>query len=91
MTAAVNGVADEHFLMKQMRAASRLTICRYATVNSKHLGTVSNRPSKCPKFYTNRIFGEQNLRQNFCKFGQNFNCNKMTYLIKYTYTVQFSI
>ena len=41
MTAAVNGGADKHFLMKQMRVASGLTVCRYATVNSKNLGIVS--------------------------------------------------
>ena len=50
-----------------------------------------SRPSKCPKFYTNRILGDQNLRQKMRNFGQNLNCNKMTYLIKYTLTVQFSI
>ena len=49
------------------------------------------RPSKCPKFYTNRILGEQNLRQKVRKFGQNLNRDIMTYLIKYTLTVQFSI
>ena len=49
------------------------------------------RPSKCPKFYTNRILGEQNFCQKVRKFFQNSNCNKMTYLIKYTFTVQFSI
>ena len=49
------------------------------------------RPSKCPKSYTNRILGEQNLRQKVRKFCKIFNRNKMTYLIKYTLTVQFSI
>ena len=49
------------------------------------------RPSKCPKLYTNRILGEQNLRQKVRKFGQNLNRDIMTYLIKYTLTVQFSI
>ena len=51
----------------------------------------TNRPSKCPKFYTNRNLQEQNLRQKLRKFGQNLNCNKITYLIKYTLIVQFSI
>ena len=50
-----------------------------------------SRPSKCPKFYTNRNLGEQNLRQKVRKFGQNLNRDIMTYLIKYTLTVQFSI
>ena len=49
------------------------------------------RPSKCPKFYTNRILGEQNLRQKVRKFGQNLNRDKLTYLIQYTLTVQFII
>ena len=40
------------------------------------------RPSKCPKFYTNRILGEQNSRQKVRKFGQNLNRNKLTYLIQ---------
>ena len=26
-------------------------------------GEEDSRPSKCPKFYTNRILGEQNVRQ----------------------------
>ena len=50
-----------------------------------------DRPSKCPNIYTKRILGEQNLRQKMFKFSQNFNRNKMPYLIKYTLTVQFSI
>ena len=41
--------------------------------------------------YTNRIFGEQNLRQNVRKFCQKFNHNKITYIIKYSLKVQFSI
>ena len=40
VTSAVNGGADEHFLMKQMRVASGSTVHRYGTVNSKNLGTV---------------------------------------------------
>ena len=51
----------------------------------------NGRPSKFPKFYTNRILGEENLRQKVRKFCQNVNRNKMMYLIKYTLTVQFSI
>ena len=43
------------------------------------------------KFYTNRILGEENLRQKVRKFCQNVNRNKMMYLIKYTLTVQFLI
>ena len=34
------------------------------------------RPSKCPKFYTNRILGDKNLRQKVRKFCQNLNRNK---------------
>ena len=49
------------------------------------------RPSKCPKFYTNRIWGEQNLRQKVRKFCQNLNRDKMTNSIKHTLTIQFSI
>ena len=49
------------------------------------------RLSKCLKFYTNRIQGEQNLRQKLRKFCQHLNYDKMAYLIKYTLTVQFSI
>ena len=48
------------------------------------------KPSKCPKFYASRILGEQNLRQKESKIFHNFNRDKMTYLIKYTLTVQFS-
>ena len=51
----------------------------------------SGKPSKCPKFYTNRILGEQNLRQKVRKFRHNLNRDKITYLIKYALTVQFSI
>ena len=35
-----------------------------------------DRASKCPKFYTNSILGEQNLRQRVCKFFENFNCDQ---------------
>ena len=49
------------------------------------------RPSKCPKFYTNRILGEQNWCQKVRKPCQNLNCNKITYLIKYSLTIQFWI
>ena len=42
------------------------------------------RPSKCPKFYTNRILGKPKSQQKVSKFFQNFNCKKITYLIKYT-------
>ena len=52
---------------------------------------VYSRPSKCPKFYTNRILGEQNLRQKVLKFCSNLNSNRITYLIKLTLTLQFSI
>ena len=48
------------------------------------------RPSKCPTFYTNKILGEQNLRQKVSKFCQSLNSDKMIYLIKYTLTAQFS-
>ena len=54
-------------------------------------GRGGGRPSKCPKFYTNRILGEQNLRQKVRNFCQNLNCDKMIYVIKYTLTVQFLI
>ena len=47
------------------------------------------RPSKCSKFYTNRILGEQSLRQEVRKCYQNFNLNRMKHLVKYTLTVQF--
>ena len=40
VTAAVNGGADEHFLVKQMRVASSSTVRRYATVDSKNLASV---------------------------------------------------
>ena len=49
------------------------------------------RPSKFPKFYTNRILGKQNLRQKVRKFCQKLYRNIMTYVIKYTFIVQFSI
>ena len=49
------------------------------------------RPFKCPKLYTNRSLGKQNLRRKVRKFCQNSNCNQMMYLIKYTLRVQFSI
>ena len=49
------------------------------------------RPSKCPTFYTNRILGEQNLRQKVGKFCQNLNYDNMTFLFKYSLTVPFSI
>ena len=48
-------------------------------------------PFEFPKFYTNRISGEQKLRQKEHKYLQNLNCNKMTYFIKYTLTIGFSI
>ena len=51
----------------------------------------SVRPSKCPKFNTNRILGEQNLRPKVRNFCQNLNCDKMMYVIKYTLRVQFLI
>ena len=41
VTAAVNGGADEHFLVKQMQVASSSTVRRYATVDSKNLASVS--------------------------------------------------
>ena len=37
------------------------------------------------------ILGEQNLLQKVGELGQNLNRDKMTDLIKYTLTVQFSI
>ena len=37
-----------------------------------------SRPSKCPKLYTNRILGEQNLRKKVREFFQNLNHDKMT-------------
>ena len=37
------------------------------------------RPSRCPKCYTNRILGEQNLRQQVRKFCQNLNWDKMPF------------
>ena len=52
---------------------------------------LKGRPSKCPKFYASRNLEEQNLFQKVCEFCQNLNHNKITYLIKYTLTVQFSI
>ena len=53
--------------------------------------SICSRPSKCLKFYTNRILGEQNWRWKVRNFCPNLNCDIMTYLIKYTLTVQFSI
>ena len=41
MTAVVNGGADEHILLTQLRVASGSTVNMYATVNRKNLGTVS--------------------------------------------------
>ena len=61
------------------------------TIFSKTLWQQNRRPSKCPKLYTNRIYGKQNLRQEVRKFGQNSNCNQMMYVIKYTLRVQFLI
>jgi hypothetical protein len=46
----------------------------------------SSRSSKCPNFYTNRILGQHNLRQEMRTFCQNLNRDKMTYLIKYIFT-----
>ena len=37
------------------------------------------------------IFGEQNLRQKVCDLCPNLNRNKLTYSIKYTFTVQFVV
>ena len=51
------------------------------------LGKGCNRPSKCPKFNTNRILGIQNLRRKVRKFCQNFIHDNITYLIKYHSTV----
>ena len=42
-------------------------------------GFHSGNPSKCPKFYTNRILEEQNVRQKVRKFCQNYNRDKMAY------------
>ena len=47
----------------------------------------AHRPSKCPEFYTNKILGEQSLRQKVCQFCQNLNRAKIMYLTKYTVTV----
>ena len=38
-----------------------------------------------------KVNPQLNLCQKVCKFGQNLNHDIMTYLIKYTLTVQFSI
>ena len=65
--------------------------CKPQVVHNRLAGAGLCRPSKCPKFYTNRILGEQNLRQKVRKFGQNLNRDKLTYLIQYTLTVQFII
>ena len=46
------------------------------------------RPSKCSKFYKERIKGELNLHQRVCNYFQNLNRDKRTYLFKYTLTVQ---
>ena len=40
VTAAVNAQADEHYLQKQMRVASAVTVRRYATVSNKNLEKV---------------------------------------------------
>ena len=50
------------------------------------------RPSKCPKFYTSIISGEQNLRQKEQKICQKFYSDKITYLNIYLnkYTLQYS-
>ena len=45
---------------------------------------IPTRPSKCSKFYTSRNSGKLNLRQKERKICQNFNPNKITYLIYYT-------
>ena len=43
------------------------------------------------KIYTNRIKGDQNLRQKLRKLFQHLNRRKIMYLIKYTLTEEFSI
>ena len=43
------------------------------------------------KILLQQDFKEQNLHQKVRKFGQNLNRDQMTYLIKYTLAVQFSI
>ena len=58
---------------------------------ARQITPVPVRPSKCPKFYTNRILEEQNLGPKVRTFCQNSNRDKMTYLINYTLTAQFSI
>ena len=57
----------------------------------ENLFPFSYRPSKCPKLYTNRILGKQNLRQEMRKYCQNSNFNQMKHLIKHTLRVEFSI
>ena len=48
-----------------------------------------HRPSKSPYFYTNKILGEQSLRQKVRKYYQNLNRDKMTYVIKNTLKSSF--
>ena len=77
------------FICETKRATPSVITSGKEEKNISSPGTL--RPSKCPKFYTNRILGEQNIRQKMHKFGHNLNRGKLTYLIQYTLTVQFII
>ena len=82
-----------HYIITNCNALHSILHC--TTMNTILLSALKKdthtRHYKCPKFDTNRILGNLNLRQKVHKFFQPFNCNKLTCLINYTFTEQFSI
>ena len=57
------------------QGSQRSSGCTHHSAPHHRMGNLSRRPSKCSKFYTNRILRVQNVRQKLVNFGQNFNRN----------------